>query len=108
VREWRRAAPVIGAALLLACTPSDDMEEMVRDALKQANVGEVEVHRDANTVHLTGTVDTLADRSRAEELAAAIVGTAGRVSNEIAVTGLGPLESSESNARSSTPEDVRR
>ena len=105
--EWRRAAPVIGAALLLACAPSDDMEEMVRDALKQANVGEVEVHRDVTTLHLTGTVDTLADRSRAEELAAAIVGTSGRVSNEIAVTGLGPLEPSGPSDRSAS-EDARR
>ena len=107
MRERRRAALAIGAALLLACRPSEDMEEMVRDALKQANVGEVQVHRDATTLHLTGTVDTLADRSRAEELAAAIVGTSGRVSNEIAVTGLGPAERPGSSDRSAS-EDGRR
>jgi osmotically-inducible protein OsmY len=40
---------------------------------------------DANVVHLQGTVDTMADRTRANEIATAVVGTSGRVLNELTV-----------------------
>jgi osmotically-inducible protein OsmY len=82
------------AALTLACGRTGDTEEMVRDALYQANIRAVDVHleRSEQTVRLTGTVETLADRVRAHELATAIVGTSGHVENEIAVEGLGVIE----------------
>jgi hypothetical protein len=65
----------------------------VRDALAQSNLRDVRVSRvEPATFHLTGTVETLADRLRAEELAAGVVGAAGDVRNEIDVTGLGPLQ----------------
>ena len=88
----RHAAMVMGAvSLLLGCARAASTEEMVRDALEQANVGEVAVNAEDGTLRLSGTVDTLADRSRAEELALAIAGRNADVRNEIAVTGLGPL-----------------
>jgi osmotically-inducible protein OsmY len=48
----------------------------------------IEVDDDANIVHLQGTVDTMADRTRAQEVASAAVGTTGRVLNELTVKGL--------------------
>ena len=84
----------LAAALTFACGRPDDTEEMVRDALDQANFGEIDVELDRTeqTFHLTGTVETLADRVRAQELAAAIVGTTGQVENDITVEGLGVIE----------------
>ena len=87
-------AVAIAAGLAFACVQSGNTEEMVRDALVQANIREVDVHLDSaeQRVRLTGTVETLADRVRAQELATAIVGTTGHVENEIAVEGLGVVE----------------
>ena len=92
MRKWTPAIAAAAAAAMVACGRADDTEEMVRAALVQADIREVDVVADEDTVRLTGTVDTLADRTRAVELAAAIVGTAAAVRNEITVTGLGPLE----------------
>src|SRR5688500_378378 len=80
----------LAAGLTVACAPLTNTEEMVRGALDQGNISDVDVDLDkaANIVRLTGTTDTLADRRRAEELATAIVGTSGRVQNEITVEGL--------------------
>lgn len=92
------AIAAAAAAALVGCGRPDDMEEMVRAALVQANIRRVEVRADEGGVRLTGTVDTLADRTRAVELATAIIGTAGEVENEIAVTGLGPVHGDSSPA----------
>ena len=101
MRLWR--VLIVGAAaLILGCTRPANTEEMVRDALAQAAVGEVEVHRDDASIRLTGTTETLADRSRAEELARAIVGASVEVRNEITVTGLGPLRPRASSDSSSS------
>lgn len=73
-----------------ACDRDPDTEGNVRKALEEANIDtvEVEVDDDANIVHLQGTVGTLADRTRAEEIATAVVGTSGRVINELTVEAL--------------------
>jgi osmotically-inducible protein OsmY len=65
-------------------------QDTVRQALEQGNLPQVDVQvdRDANIVHLTGTVDTMSDRTRAGEIANAAVGTTGRVLNEVTVRGL--------------------
>jgi osmotically-inducible protein OsmY len=83
-------ALAMAAAVTAACGESADTEDNVRKALDQANVQAVavEVDRDANIVHLKGTVANLADRTRAEEVAEAVVGTTGRVLNELSVRGL--------------------
>jgi hypothetical protein len=51
----------------------------------------VAVTSEDGTLRLSGTVETLVDRSRAEELALAIAGRDADVRNDISVTGLGPL-----------------
>ena len=76
--------------LAMACDRGPDTEDTVRKALDQANMNavEVDVDREANIVHLQGTVGTMADRTRANEIATAVVGTSGRVLNELTVEGL--------------------
>jgi osmotically-inducible protein OsmY len=48
----------------------------------------VKVDGESSIVHLKGTVGSMAVRSRAEEVADAVVGTSGRVLNELTVKGL--------------------
>lgn len=78
------------AAVTAGCSRAPDTEKNVRQALDQANmqIVRIEVDDDANIVHLQGTVDTMADRTRAQEVASAAVGTTGRVLNELTVKGL--------------------
>ena len=84
------AATVLAAAV--ACTTGGNTQQTVEQALDAASIRNVDVDVDieekANIVHLSGTVDSLAERSRAEEVALAAVGTSGRVVNEIAVAGI--------------------
>lgn len=83
----KRAACLCVVIVPLACARGSDTEDNVRKALQQANMHSVEilVDENANTVHLAGTVKTLAERTRAEEIAAATVGTSGRVVNDLTV-----------------------
>jgi osmotically-inducible protein OsmY len=78
------------AAVGIGCGRAPDTEENVRKALDQANMQavQVEVDDNASIVHLKGTVETIGDRTRAEEVASATVGTTGRVLNELTVKGL--------------------
>ena len=73
----KRAACLCVVIVPFACARGSDTEDNVRKALQQANMHSVEilVDENANTVHLAGTVKTLAERTRAEEIAAATVGT---------------------------------
>lgn len=87
--------PRIISAVLLACTIAPacgraDTKENVERALEQANLRTVTVDVDdgARIVHLKGTVGSTSDRTRAAEVAAAAVGTSGRVLNELTVEGL--------------------
>ncbi len=76
--------------LAVACGGREDTQENVQKALEQANIANVavDVNEDANIVHLRGTVGSMTDRTRAEEVASAAVGTSGRVLNELTVEGL--------------------
>ena len=78
------------AAVGAGCHRGPDTKGNVRKALDQANMQQVDVKVDdeANIVHLKGTVGSMADRSRAQEVADAVVGTTGRVLNELSVKGL--------------------
>ena len=49
---------------------------------------DIKVDNDEHIVHLKGVVGSMAERSRAEEVADAVVGTSGRVLNEVTVKGL--------------------
>lgn len=77
-------------AVAVACSGRADRKKDVESALDQANIPNVAVHVDdnANLVHLKGTVESMADRTRAEEVASAAVGTTGQVLNELSVEGL--------------------
>jgi osmotically-inducible protein OsmY len=88
-----RSVALLSTALVfaaVACDRRPDTEENVRKALDQANMAAVQVDVDdeARIVHLQGTVGTMADRTRANEIATAVVGTSGRVLNELTVEGL--------------------
>ena len=84
------SAILLTCVLALACGQREDTKENVAKALEQANLQNVavDVDKDSNIVHLKGTVGTMSDRTRAEEVAAAAVGTSGRVLNELTVEGL--------------------
>ena len=85
------AATLLTAAwLCTGCHRGPNTEENLRKALNQANMQHVDVKVDADEhiVHLKGVVGSMADRSRAQEVADAVVGTSGRVLNELSVKGL--------------------
>jgi osmotically-inducible protein OsmY len=69
------------------CSTGPDPSADVTKALKDANLPQITVDwdGDARVAHLKGTVDQTADRQRAEELAAAAVGTSGKVLNEVTI-----------------------
>jgi hypothetical protein len=81
------AGPMISACQNTAKSP--DYESRVQDRLKDANIKDVSANwkKDENTLHLTGEVKTPTDKERAEELANQVVGTSGRVVNEVKVEG---------------------
>lgn len=72
------------------CQRGPDTKGDVRKALDQANMTavDVKVDTDEHIVHLQGVVGSMAERSRAQEVADAVVGTSGRVLNELTVKGI--------------------
>jgi len=86
----RVCAATVAACLGVACHQAPDTKDTLRKALDQANMHQVDVKVDDNEriVHLQGTVGSMSERSRAEEVADAVVGTSGRVLNELTVKGL--------------------
>jgi len=90
MRKMVFSSAVLLALAAVACGGRVDHKENVEKALTQANLDQVavDVDEDANIVHLKGTVGSMSDRTRAEEVAAAAVGTSGRVLNELTVEGL--------------------
>ena len=81
------AFALLGAA---ACDRTPGTDERLRQALDQANMQAVtaDVDAGANVVHLKGAVENMSERTRAGEVAAAVVGTSGQVLNEVTVRGL--------------------
>ena len=86
----RVCVATVTACLAVACHRAPDTKDTLRKALDQANMHQVDVKVDDNEriVHLKGTVASMSERSRAEEVADAVVGTSGRVLNELTVKGL--------------------
>lgn len=95
------SAVLLTSVLLLACGGPGDPKGNVKKALDQANIPNVAVALDDETkiVHLTGTVSSMSDRTRAEEIAVAAVGTTGRVLNDLTVEGLEAKVSNDPDAR---------
>ena len=80
----------LAAMCVAACERRPDTGEHVRKALGEARIDQVEVKVDdqANIVHLRGNVASMEERTRAQAVADAVVGTTGRVLNETTVKGL--------------------
>ena len=90
--SWTIVACIAAAPLLIACgQPADEPNyaSQVNDRLSAANIDDVRADwkDDERALHLTGEVQSAADKTRAEELAQQIVGTTGRVVNEVKVEG---------------------
>lgn len=79
------------------CSRGPDTGGDIRKALDQANMPRVEVtvDTDEHIVHLQGVVGSMAERARAQEVADAVVGTSGRVLNELTVKGLNDTTAGE-------------
>ena len=93
LRSLPIVALVIGGPMIGACqraSNAPDYETRVQDRLKDANLKDVNANwkKDENTLHLTGEVKAEADKRRAEEVASEVVGTSGRVVNEVKVEGV--------------------
>lgn len=73
-----------------ACNRGPNPADEVNRALKDAKLEMVSVDwdRDARIAHLRGTVESSTDKRRAHEVAAAAVGTTGRVLNEVTIRGI--------------------
>jgi osmotically-inducible protein OsmY len=67
-----------------------DYEGRVKDRLKDAKVQNVDANwnKDEKALHLTGKVDAAAEKQRAETIASQVVGTSGRVVNEVKIDGV--------------------
>ena len=81
------AGPLVTGCADRAATP--DYQERVNEGLKEAKIENIKADwkRDEQTLHLTGDAESAADKARAEELAKQVVGTSGRVVNEVTVEG---------------------
>ena len=95
MKNWLQSLAAIsvltGAMLVGGCADRDtpDYQARVNDDLKAARLDEVRAdwQRDEKTLHLRGEVERTADKARAEDLAKQVVGTSGRVINEVTVEG---------------------
>lgn len=89
--SWAAVALIAAAPLVTACQRSEtaDYQERVNDTLEEAKLGDVNADwkADEKQLVLSGEVETAADKARAEELAKQVVGTSGRVVNEVKVEG---------------------
>ena len=86
------AAVLAAAPMTIACNrtaETPDYEGRVADSLKTAKIDDVKANwnKDEKALHLSGEVERAADKVRAEELAEQVVGTSGRVVNEVKVEG---------------------
>jgi osmotically-inducible protein OsmY len=97
MRQLFKVVPVVAmltvATLAPACSRTadePDYKARVNDQLKTANLDNkvnVDWKKDEKELRLSGEVERAADKARAEELAQQVVGTSGRVVNEVKVEG---------------------
>ena len=85
----RFACAMFAAVAISACNQTPDPGDQVRDALKAADIEDVNVNYDRNSkaIHLTGSVESAGVKQRAEQVATKAVGTSGNVLNELTVEG---------------------
>jgi hyperosmotically inducible periplasmic protein len=82
--------PALGACRVDRADDQRDVAAQVNDNLRTANLDDVRAdwREDERELRLSGEVETQAERARAEELATQVVGTTGRIVNEVRVEGL--------------------
>jgi osmotically-inducible protein OsmY len=86
--SWVAIALLASAPLMTACAErGTDYQGRVNESLKTAELDEVKADwkADEKQLVLSGEVERAADKARAEELAKQVVGTSGRVVNEVKV-----------------------
>ena len=87
--SWVAVGLIAAAPLVSGCNTAEtpDYEAKVNETLESANLGDVNADWKAEDkqLHLSGEVQNAADKARAEELAKQVVGTTGRVVNEVKV-----------------------
>jgi osmotically-inducible protein OsmY len=78
---------LVAVFLIAACPAREDTQARADQALRDANIQDVNTRwdGDARVLHLRGTVETQEERNRAEQVAMQAVGTTGTVLNEIEV-----------------------
>ena len=86
--SWVAIALLASAPLMTGCAERNtDYQGRVNETLKTAELDEVKADwkADEKQLVLSGEVERAADKARAEELAKQVVGTSGRVVNEVKV-----------------------
>jgi osmotically-inducible protein OsmY len=87
--------------MLAACSRNaNDPKDRVDKALGDANIKGVHTSydKDANVVHLQGTVESVDAKQRADQVATGAVGTSGRVLDELKVEGMDEKTASDRDA----------
>jgi osmotically-inducible protein OsmY len=90
-----------GISAAPACNRANDPKVQVSEALKNANISDINVDydKDAKVIHLKGAVDTPIERDRAEQVAEIAVGTSGKVLNEVTVKGVDDRSANDNDGR---------
>jgi osmotically-inducible protein OsmY len=84
-------AVVVSALSVAACNRGADIEKMANDALdRSALADKVDANYDKsqNVVHLTGTVASADERTKADDAVRASIGNRAKVANEVVIEGL--------------------
>jgi hyperosmotically inducible protein len=98
IRNAGCIALIIALGTTIGCSRKPDPTENVSKALRDASLDDVRFtwDEDARIAHLSGSVDTASDRTRAEDIAATAVGTSGKVLNDLTIESAGgTLESAD-------------
>lgn len=87
------AALMFSAPFVSGCAKNDNTpnyESQVKDKLKDANIKDVDANwnKDEHALHLSGKVNDPSEKQRAQVVANEVVGTSGRVVNEVKVEGV--------------------
>lgn len=90
LRTLPLAALLVATPVFTGCNTNannPNPESRVNDKLKDAKLSDVNANwnKDERALHLSGTVDRATDKQRAEDVASQVVGTSGRVVNEVKV-----------------------
>ncbi len=98
IRNAGCVALIVALGTAVGCNRNPDPTENVSKALRDANLDDVRFtwDEDARIAHLSGSVDTASDRTRAEDIAATAVGTSGKVLNDLTIeSAVGTLDSGD-------------